>query len=122
VRNEPIHRFGAPDIMNTDQGSQFTSFVWSDRLKRAGCRISMDGKGRCIDNVFIERLWRSLKFECVYLHAWETGSPAKTRNSNWMTFFNHRQTRSPLDGTLSAVSYQRAINANQPNQQVQKIA
>ena len=47
-----------PDIMNTDQGSQFTSFVWTDRLKRAGCRISMDGKGRCIDNVFIERLWR----------------------------------------------------------------
>ncbi len=54
--NEAIHRFGAPEIMNTDQGSQFTSFVWTDRLKRVGTRISMDGKGRCIDNVFIERL------------------------------------------------------------------
>ncbi|WP_256480842.1 IS3 family transposase [Paracoccus sp. 08] len=67
--NEAIHRFVAPGIINTDQGSQFTSFAWTDRLKRAGTRISMDGKGRCIDNVFIERLWRSLKYECVYLHA-----------------------------------------------------
>jgi putative transposase len=53
---------------------QFTSFAWTDRLKRAGTRISMDGKGRCIDNIFIERLWRSLKYECVHLHAWETGA------------------------------------------------
>ena len=57
--------------------AQFTSFAWTDRLKRIGTRISMDGKGRCIDNVFIERLWRSLKYECVYLHAWETGLQAK---------------------------------------------
>ena len=69
--NEAIHRFGAPGIMNTDQGSQFTSFAWTDRLKRVGTRISMDVKGRCIDNVFIDRLWRSLKCERVYLHAWE---------------------------------------------------
>ncbi len=62
--------------MNTDQGSQFTSFAWIDRLQRAGTRISMDGKGRCIDNVFIERLWRSLKYECVSLHVGETGSQA----------------------------------------------
>nr|WP_313351263.1 DDE-type integrase/transposase/recombinase [Paracoccus sp. (in: a-proteobacteria)] len=76
--NEAIPRFGAPGIMNTDQGSQFTSFAWTDRLKRVGARMSMDGKGRCIDNVFIDRLWRSLKFECVYLHVWEQsviGSP-----------------------------------------------
>ncbi|MBJ2154128.1 DDE-type integrase/transposase/recombinase [Paracoccus sp. IB05] len=80
--NEAIHRFGAPGIMKTDQGSQFTSFAWTDRLKRVGTRISMDGKGRCIDNVFIERLWRSLKYECVYLHAWETGSQAKSAIGN----------------------------------------
>ncbi len=54
--NEAIDRFGAPDIMNTDRGSQFTSFAWTDRLKRIDARISMDGKGRCIDNIFIERL------------------------------------------------------------------
>ena len=75
--SEAIARFGPPEIMNTDQGSQFTSFAWTDRLRRSGVRISMDGKGRFLDNIFVERLWRSLKYECVYLHAWETGSEAK---------------------------------------------
>ena len=60
--NEAIHKFGQPEIMNTDQWSQFTSFAWTDRLKRVGTRISMDGTGRCIDNIFIESLWRSLRF------------------------------------------------------------
>ena len=64
--NEAIHKFGPPEIMNTDQGSQFTSFDWTDRLKRAKTKISMDGKARYLDNIFIERLWRSLKYECVY--------------------------------------------------------
>ena len=120
--NEAIHRFGPPDIMNTDQGSQFTSFVWTDRLKRAGCRISMDGKGRCIDNVFIERLWRSLKYECVYLHAWETGSQAKAGIEHWMTFYNHHRPHSSLGGTPPAMFYRRFTNATQPDQQVQKVA
>jgi putative transposase len=75
--NEAIHKFGAPEIMNTDQGSQFTSFDWTDRLKRAKTKISMDGKARYLDNILIERLWRSLKYECVYLQAWETGSQAR---------------------------------------------
>jgi putative transposase len=86
--NEAIHRFGPPEIMNSDQGSQFTSFAWTDRLKQAGVKISMDGKGRCIDNIFIERLWRSLKYECVYLHAWETGSHARTEIGRWISFYN----------------------------------
>jgi putative transposase len=64
--NEAIHKFGAPDIMNTDQGSQFTSFAWTN----LSVRISMDGKGRLIlDNILVVRLWWSLKYECVYLHA-----------------------------------------------------
>jgi putative transposase len=63
--NEAIHKFGPPEVMNTDQGSQFTSFDWADRLKRAKTKISMDGKARYLDNIFIERLWRSLKYECV---------------------------------------------------------
>jgi putative transposase len=79
--NEAIHTFGPPEIMSTDQGSQFTSFAWTDRLKRVGTRISMDGNGRCLDNPWafprtdggnaldMSRLWRSLKDECVYLHA-----------------------------------------------------
>ena len=61
--NKAIHKFGPPDIMNTDQGSQFTSFVWTDRLRRSSVRISMDGKGRFLDNIFVERLWRSLNYE-----------------------------------------------------------
>jgi len=61
--NEAIHKFGPPEIMNTDQGSHFTSFAWTDRLKRVGTRISMDGKGRCLDNIFIKRLRRSMKYE-----------------------------------------------------------
>ena len=62
-------RFGKPEIFNTDQGSQFTSSDFTDVLNDAKIRISMDGRGRWMDNVFIERLWRSLKYECVYLHA-----------------------------------------------------
>ena len=75
---EAIARYGKPDIFNTDQGSQFTSFAFTNTLKDAGIRISMDGRGRWMDNVFIERLWRSLKYECVFLNAFETGSEART--------------------------------------------
>lgn len=64
--SEAIHKFGPPEIMNTDQGSQVTSCDWTDRLKQARIKISMDGKARYLDNIFIERLWRPLKYECVY--------------------------------------------------------
>jgi putative transposase len=74
VVEEAMARFGRPEIFNTDQGSQFTSPRFTGLLQQAGVRISMDGRGRWMDNVFIERLWRSLKYECVYLHAFETGS------------------------------------------------
>ena len=70
--NEAIHKFGTPKIMTTDQDSQFTSFAWTDRLRRMGIRISMDGKGRFLNNIFVERLWRSLKYKCVHRHAWDT--------------------------------------------------
>ena len=70
---EAIARYGRPDIFNTDQGSQFTSLAFTNTLKDAGIRISMDGRGRWMDNVFIERLWRNLKYEYVFLNAFETG-------------------------------------------------
>ena len=89
--NEAIHKFGAPEIMDTDQGSQFTSFAWTDRLRRSTVRISMDGKGRFLDNIFVERLWRSLEYECVYLHAWETGTEAKAGVRKWIEFYNHKR-------------------------------
>ena len=96
--NEAIHKFGPPEIMNTDQGSQFTSFAWTDRLKRVGTRISMDGKGRCLDNIFIERLWRSLKYECVYLLAFDTGSEARAGIGKWVTYYNVERPHSGLGG------------------------
>ncbi|BAE49445.1 Transposase and inactivated derivative [Paramagnetospirillum magneticum AMB-1] len=120
VLNEAILRFGPPEIMNTDQGSQFTSFAWIDRLKRAGTRISMDGKGRCIDNVFIERLWRSLKYECVYLHAWETGSQARAGIGPWITFYNHKRPHAAHGGRTPAVVYWNTIN--QTDQQARRVA
>jgi putative transposase len=117
--NEAIYRFGPPEIMNSDQGSQFTSFAWTDRLKRAGVKISMDGKGRCIDNIFIERLWRSLKYECVYLHAWETGSQARAGVGQWINFYNRQRPHAAHGGQPPAVVYRNAI---QPDQQAKRVA
>jgi len=120
--NEAIHKFGAPEIMNTDQGSQFTSFAWTDRLRRMGVRISMDGKGRFLDNIFVERLWRTLKYECVYLHAWETGSQTRDGVRKWMDFYNRKRPHSALGGKPPAVVYWKRIEQNQPDQQVQRVA
>jgi len=120
--NEAIHKFGPPEIMNTDQGSQFTSFAWTDRLRRSGIRISMDGKGRFLDNIFVERLWRSLKYECVYLHAWETGSEAKAGVRKWIAFYNHKRPHSALGGKPPAVIYWQRNETTNPDQQVQRVA
>jgi putative transposase len=117
--NEAIHKFGPPEIMNTDQGSQFTSFAWTDRLKRVDTRISMDGKGRCLDNILIKRLWRSLKYECVYLQAWETGSQAKAGIGRWIAFHNHQRPHAAHGGQPPAVAY---LNTIEIDQQVQAVA
>jgi putative transposase len=85
---EAISRFGRPEIFNTDQGSQFTSDEWIKVLEDAGVAISMDGKGRWIDNVFIERLWRSVKYEEVYLHAYTNGTDARTALTRYFRFYN----------------------------------
>jgi putative transposase len=126
--NEAIHRFGPPEIMNTDQGSQFTSFAWTDRLKRIGTRISMDGKGRCLDNprAFprtdgrnapdMSRLWRSLKYQCVHLHARETGSQAKAGIGRRITVYNHNRPHTAHGDQPPAVVY---FNETQNDQQVQ---
>ena len=120
--NEAIHKFGSPEIMNTDQGSQFTSFAWTDRLRRLGVCISMDGKGRFLDNIFVERLWRSLKYECVYLHAWETGSEANDGVHKWVEFYNRRRPHSALGGPPPAVVYWLRNDTTQPDQQEQRVA
>ena len=95
---EALARFDAPDIFNTDQGSQFTSFAFTAVLKDAEIRISMDGRGRWMDNVFIERLWRSLKYECVYLHAFETGSELRVGLTRWIGYYNADRPHSGLAG------------------------
>lgn len=85
---EAMSCYGKPEIFNTDQGSQFTSDDFTRVLKEAGVRISMDGRGRWMDNVFIERLWRSLKYECVYLRDMESGFEAQHQVGNWMRYYN----------------------------------
>jgi len=88
---EALARYGAPEIFNTDQGSQFTSPRFTDVIEDAGVRVSMDGRGRWMDNVFIERLWRSLKYECVYLNAFETGSELRAGLARWIGYHNARR-------------------------------
>jgi putative transposase len=88
---EAIARFGAPEIMNTDQGSQFTSAAWTDVLKAEDTSISMDGKGRWIDNVFIERLWRSVKYEDVYLRSYENGREVQAGLTQYFDFYNRER-------------------------------
>jgi putative transposase len=102
---EALARFGKPEILNTDQGSQFTSPRFTGVLQEAGVRISMDGRGRWMDNVFIERLWRSLKYECVYLHAFETGSELRAGLSRWISYYNDRRPHSTLDGCTPDEAY-----------------
>ena len=85
---EALSKHGTPEIFNTDQGSQFISGDWIDVLNDAKVKISMDGKGRWIDDRMIERLWRSLQYECVYLHVFETGSQARTGIGKWLTYYN----------------------------------
>jgi putative transposase len=95
---EALARFGRPEIFNTNQGSQFTSPRFTGVLRNSGVRISMDGRGRWMDNVFIERLWRSLKYECVYLYAFETGSEQRTCLAGWIGYYNARRPHSTLAG------------------------
>jgi putative transposase len=85
---EAIVKYGKPAIMNSDQGSQFTGFEWINALKDADVKISMDGKGRWIDNRMIERLWRSLKYENIYLNAFETGSETRAGIGKWIPYYN----------------------------------
>jgi putative transposase len=95
---EALSKYGKPEIFNTDQGSQFTSNEFTEVLTSAGVKISMDGKGRWLDNVFIERFWRSLKYECVYLNEFEDGIQARDRIGDWIRLYNEERPHSSLDG------------------------
>ena len=93
---EAMSRYGKPEIFNTDQGAQFTSEAFTDVLKAAEIKISMDGKGRWVDNVFVERLWRSLKYEEVYLRAYESVSDARARIGAYFRFYNSERKHQSL--------------------------
>ncbi len=103
--NEALARYGKPEIFNTDQGSQFTSDAFIGTLKNADIRISMDGKGCWVDNVMIERLWRSLKYECIYLHAFESGSEVRQGLKRWIDFYNTQRPHSSLDDKTPSEAY-----------------
>ena len=94
---DAIQRFGPPEIFNTDQGSQFTSDSFTSVLKAHGVKISMDGKGRWVDNVFIERLWRSVKYEEVYLKAYQTMHEARQSLRSYFIFYNQSRFHQTLD-------------------------
>ena len=103
---EALRRFGEPEIFNTDQGSQFTSEAFTSELLERGIKISMDGKGRCIDNIFVERLWRSLKYEEVYLHAYDDIAQARTGIDAYMRFFNDERFHAALGYQTPAAFYE----------------
>ena len=105
---EAIVRYGAPQVFNTDQGAQFTSEAFTGALKAHGVRISMDGKGRWLDNVYVERLWRSLKQEEVYRHAYETVAEAGKGIADYLRYFNEERPHQGLDNrTPDDVFYKR---------------
>jgi len=108
--HEAIHKFGPPEIMNTDQ------------LHRSGIRISIDGKRRFLDRIFIERVWRSMKYECVYLHAWETGSQAKAGIRKWIEFDTQKRPHCALGAKPPAVVYWLGNETTQPDQQEPTVA
>jgi putative transposase len=109
---EALHKNGRPEIFNTDQGCQFTSEEFTQVLKDSRVAISMDGKGRWMDNVFIERLWRSLKYEEVYLRAYDNIPQARDGIRNWIDFYNQRRKHQALERRTPDTAYYASLNAD----------
>lgn len=102
---EAISRYGLPEIVNTDQGSQFTGLEFVDALKRREIKISMDGKGAWRDNVFIERFWKTLKYQEVYLRAYDTVSEARASIARYVEFYNTRRPHSSIEDLTPDEAY-----------------
>jgi putative transposase len=113
---EALERHGAPEIFNTDQGSQFTSEAFTGLLKDNGIAVSMDGKGSWRDNVFVERLWKSVKYEEVYLRAYDSVSEARAALGRYFRFYNSRRPHSSLGGMTPDEFYARSLPAPQAAQ------
>lgn len=108
IVQEAVEMHGKPEIINSDQGSQFTSLEYTEYLKSQEIQISMDGKGRAIDNIFIERLWKSVKYECVYLKSFEDGVKLYEGLQNYFYFYNHQRLHQSLDYKTPESVYRRA--------------
>jgi putative transposase len=102
---EEALRYGTPEVFNTDQGVQFTSRAFTSRLKDRGIRISMDGRGRALDNVFVERLWRSVKYEEVYIKDYQDGWEAEEGLRRYFRFYNHERLHQALGYQTPAAVY-----------------
>ena len=110
---EAVQRYGTPAIFNTDQGCQFTSSEFVEWLRTYGIQQSMDGKGRWVDNVFVERLWKSVKYEEVYLHAYDSVPQARQGLERYFRFYNQRRPHSSLDGQTPDSVYFKSLPLNQ---------
>jgi putative transposase len=103
---EEALRSGQPEVFNTDQGVQFTAQAWTERLESAGVAVSMDGKGRCLDNVFVERLWRSVKYEDIYLWRYETVPELQRGLGRYFPYYSEERQHQSLEYRTPAVVYQ----------------
>ncbi len=108
--DEALARHGTPKLFNTDQGAQFTSAALTGRLEAAGIVISMDGRGRFMDNIFIERLWRSIKYEDVHLKAYADGHEARAGIGVWMTFYNHRRPHQAMNNKFPMAAWRASMD------------
>jgi putative transposase len=108
VMKRAIDRYGKPEIINSDQGSQFTCALWTEYVDNAGIKISMDGKGRALDNIFIERLWRTVKQDYVYLHPAENGSELYSGLKNFFLYYNIRKSHQGIGRITPEKLYRKA--------------
>jgi putative transposase len=110
---EAIDRYGAPDIFNTDQGVQFTSCVFTDTLRQHGIKISMDGKGNYQDNILVERLWRTVKYECLYIQAFDNGRAVRRSLKQYFDWYNQERFHQALENQTPDEVYYQTINLKQ---------
>ncbi len=109
---EALQKYGKPEIFNSDQGSQFTSKDFTQILLQAEIKISMDGRGRCFDNIFIERLWRSLKYELIYIYEFEDGQHLNKEVKKWINWYNHERFHQALDYKTPYFVYQQNLSTS----------
>jgi putative transposase len=105
IVEQAIHRFGTPEIVNTDQGSQFTAFEFTEAIKKQGIKLSMDGKGAWRDNVFVERFWRTVKYERIYKRAYDTVSEARADIAEYIDWYNDKRPHTSLDDRTPKRAY-----------------